>query len=77
MTGLPATKKPIQIMQKLLLLSALILVASNSPLRAIILTSFDDFSTNTEGWVEGGNSPNPPTWTSVVGWDGSTPGHLI
>ena len=43
----------------------------------ISLSSLDDFRTTAEGWLEGGRSPNPPTWSGDPGWDGVTNGHLI
>jgi hypothetical protein len=60
------------------------------PLRVLLLTlvaisaradigldSVDGFAASTEGWVEGGASPNPPTWSGGPGWDGVTNGHLV
>lgn len=62
---------------KILIAIVLVLVFGTSGLWAITLLSFDNFAVNTDHWIEGAASPNPPTWSSNPGQDGITPGHLI
>ncbi|MGC6427573.1 MAG: PEP-CTERM sorting domain-containing protein [Akkermansiaceae bacterium] len=63
-------------MKKTILSLAVFAAASCGVQGAVTLSSHSRFDSDTDGWQEGGASPNPPSQTANPSWDGN-PGYLI